>query len=86
LFIAFHRRNLPFLKRIGRRGLIRQKSIRIRRTSNRIRSFGATRRRYNLGDIHGLGLYAKLEKKRYITRITYSLSTGRRLDRCFKGR
>jgi hypothetical protein len=83
--VAFHGGNLPFLKRIGGRGLIGLKSIRIRRTSNRIRSFGATRRGHNLGNTHGLGLYAKFEKKRYIIRIVYNYVIKGRLDSCFGG-
>jgi hypothetical protein len=50
-----------------------------------MRSFGVTRYGHNLGDTYGLGLYASLGKKRYIIRITYNPSTGRRLDRCFGG-
>ena len=60
-----HGRNYRFLKRIRGRDLIRRKNIRIRRTSNRMRSFTAMRHRHNLEDTHELGLYVRLGEEVY---------------------
>jgi hypothetical protein len=57
--VAFHGGNLPFLKRIGGRGLIGLKSIRIRRTSNRIRSFG--KKRYIIRIVYNYVIKGRLD-------------------------
>jgi len=49
-----------------------------------MRSFIVIRYRYNLEDIYELGLYIRLEGKRYTIRIIYNPSTRRRLDKYFR--
>lgn len=83
--VALRGESLLFLMKTGKRGLTRLKSIKTGQTSNRMRSFRATRHGYNLEDIHGLGLQGKLERKRYITRIALFRATKGRSGGCFRG-
>jgi hypothetical protein len=50
-----------------------------------MRFFGVIRYGHNLGDIYKYGLYAKLEKRRYIIRIVSNYAIKERLDGCFGG-
>jgi hypothetical protein len=76
--------NAPYLRRIQRRDLLRQKNIKIRWTSSGIRSFRVTRRRHSLESTQRSRRYGKPEQKGYITRIMSKLDIKGRLDRCFR--
>ena len=78
--------NVPFLKRIGGRGLNRHKSTFIGQTSSGIRSFGVTRHRHSQEDIQSSGLHAKLGRRSYTIRIVYNHAIKGRLGGYFGGR
>jgi hypothetical protein len=85
MYDVFLRRSALFLKRIGRRDLIRQRSMLIGQMSNGMRFSGVMKHGHSLEEIHIYRLYAKLGKKKYITRIVYNTVTKERLDGCFGG-
>jgi hypothetical protein len=74
-----------FLKRIGRRDLIGQRSTLTGQMSNGMRFSRVMKHGHNLENIHIYGLHAKLGRKKYITRIVYNTVTKGRLDGCFGG-
>jgi hypothetical protein len=85
IYIGFLKGSAPFLRRIERRDLNRQRSMLIGQTSNGMRFSRVMKYGHNLEDIHVYRLYAKLAKRKCITRIVYNTITKGRLDRCFGG-
>jgi hypothetical protein len=85
MYDMFLKGSALFLKRIGRRDLIGQRSMLIGQMSNGMRFSGVIKHGHNLENTHIYGLYAKLGRKKYITRIVYNTVTKRRLDGCFGG-
>jgi len=85
IYIGFLKGSAPFLRRIERRDLNGQRSMLIRQMSNGIRFSGVIKHGHNLEDIYTYRLYAKLAKRKCITRIVYNTVIKGRLDGCFGG-
>jgi hypothetical protein len=85
IYVGFLKGSAPFLRRIERRDLNGQRSMLIGQMSNGIRFSGVIKHGHNLEDTYAYRLYAKLAKRKCITRIVYNTVTKGRLDGCFGG-